>query len=208
MSAAKKDHKKKRPEDYATNYKIKDLSSSAYIPQVQEVKLLAAPKSLVHSPRTTERKPRRLSKINTPMETHHFIFSQLGILIAALLFLGGMYWVLNSDDFRTQVVDKYLPVTVKQASFGLELNSPDDELLIFSNSVLISGKTGAKASVIIAVAGNTDHFDAVQADNEVKFQRTVMLSPGLNSIEISSFDGGNNSKTVTRSVYYSEEKLQ
>lgn len=173
--------------------------------EVRDIKLLAAPKSMVPIPR--EKPQRRPSRINTPMETHHFFFSQFAILAIALLFLGGMYWVLNNDNYETHLTDSYSPVTIKHASSGLELSNPDDELLTFSSSVVVSGTTSAKASVIIAIAGDVDHFDAIEADNTGFFQKTVTLAPGLNRIEISSF-GIDSGKTITRTIYYSKEILQ
>ncbi len=171
-----------------------------------EMKLLAAPKSLVPAP--IEKPRKKPSRINTPMETQHFIYSQVALLVSALLFLGGMYWVLNNDNFQTKFVDRYLPVTLKHASSGLEISSPDDELLTFSNSLLITGTTSPKSSVIIAIAGSSDYFNAIESDTNGVFQQTVTLAPGLNRIEISSFDSGDNPKTIVRTVYFSEEKLQ
>lgn len=178
--------------------------------EVNSVKLLAAPRSLVHTPpQQPLRKKRNLPHINTPMETHHFIISQLSILFFALIFLAGMYWILNNSTLQTRIAESgYLPVTLKQSSFGLEVSNPDDELLTFSNSLVVSGSTSPKSSVIIAGAGTTNHYDAVEADNEGKFQRTITLAPGLNIVEISSFDSNGNSKTVTRTIYYSLEALQ
>src|SRR5688572_13241977 len=98
------------------------------VSSTSEMKLLAAPKSMVHTPPSgSYKEPKRPSRINTPMETHHFVFSQLGLLFFALVFLAGMYWVLNKDSFKVQYADSYMPVTLKQASYGLEITSPNDE---------------------------------------------------------------------------------
>jgi hypothetical protein len=176
---------------------------------VNEVKLLSAPRSLIHTPSQKPKSKRNLPHINTPMETHQFIFSQLAILFFALAFLAGMYWVLNNPTLQTKIAESgYLPVTLKQTSFGLEVKNPDDELLTFSNAIIISGSTSPKSSIIIASSGSTNFFDGLEADNEGTFQRTIPLSPGLNKVEISSFDRNGNMKTVTRTIFYSLEALQ
>jgi len=185
------------------SHKVHSPKVEAHVEHV--MKLLAAPKSMV--PIAREKPIKRPSRINTPMETHHFFFSQLAILAFALFFLAGMYWVLNNDTYETVLTDSYSPVTIKHASSGLEISNPDDELLTYASSINISGTASAKASIIIAVAGSTDHFETTEADAGGTFQKKVTLSPGLNRIEISSF-GVDTSKTITRTVYYSPEILQ
>lgn len=104
---------------------------------------------------------------------------------------------------------EYIPVTSKPTTFNLEIKNPEDELLTFSKSVVVSGKTSAKSTVIISVEGtNTTTFDGFEVNSSGDFQKTVGLSPGLQTIEISSFDPSGSYKTVTRTVYYSEEQLQ
>lgn len=168
-------------------------------------KLLAPP-----SIQTQEKakKERKHSRINTPLSTQHFILSHLSILIFGLVFLGGLYFLLNKDSFNASSVLEYLPVTQRPTTLNLEIKNPEDELLTFNKSLVLSGSASPKSTIVVAIDGSATNYDGVEADINGNFQKTVQLSPGLNVIEVMSFDLDGSSKSATRSVYYSTETLQ
>lgn len=112
--------------------------------------------------------------------------------------------MLNQDKFQTAPLINYRPVSSKPISFSLEINNPDDNLLSFDKSLIISGKTSPKATVIIW-SDDLDTGFSVNPDGS--FSKVVTLDPGLNILNITSFDSVGNSKSISKTVFYSEEKL-
>ena len=167
---------------------------------------LTAPASLRNQ--EVPKKKKKLEQLNTPLSTQHFIISHLGILITGLVFLAGLYFLLNSDNFTNSAILDYLPVTQKPTSQNLEINNPEDELLTFNKSLVLSGTASPKSTVLVVIDGSTTNYDGVEADINGSFQKTINLNPGLNIIEVTSFDLDGSSKSAVRSVYYSQEQLQ
>ncbi len=137
------------------------------------------------------------------LSTKTFILSHLTILILALAFFGGLYYILYPERFATSVAE-YVPITKEPVSLFLEISSPEDDVLVTDGSLVISGKTGPDASVIISSQA-TDA--ALQANSNGEFSKVFTLSPGANIIEINVYDTEGNSKSITKSVFYSEEEI-
>lgn len=142
--------------------------------------------------------------MNKVLSTKAFIISHFTILVLSLIFLGGFYYVLNVDQINDTPIKDYLPVTLKPVSFNLDVTNPDDELLVFDKSLVISGKTAPRASVIISFA---DQNAGLAADGNGEFSKVVVLNKGVNEISIAAFDSSGNTKNVSRTIYFSEEKL-
>lgn len=137
------------------------------------------------------------------LSTKTFIISHIAILVSALIFFGGLYYILYQDKFQPAPL-QYNPVTREPVSLFLEISNPEDEILVYEDNLIVSGKTGPDAAVIIS----TNESDiGLQSGKDGQFSRVFNLSPGTNIIEITSFDPEGNSKSQTKSVYYSEEKL-
>lgn len=137
------------------------------------------------------------------LSTKTFVLSHLTILFLALVFFAGLYYILYQDRFRSIPV-QYNPVTRKSVSLYLEITAPEDDILVNDANLVISGKTGPDTTVIISSTGS----DAgMQSGKNGEFSRVFPLAPGVNIIEITAFDAQGNSKTVTKSVYFSEEKI-
>ena len=96
------------------------------------------------------------------------------------------------------------PVTKAPVSFDLEVSGPEDEILVFDKSVLVSGTTSPNAQVIVTNGSNSKEVDA---DSQGEFSQLTALTPGLNYIFVSAFDDQGSTKQLERTVYYSEEKL-
>jgi hypothetical protein len=96
------------------------------------------------------------------------------------------------------------PVTSEPVSLTLNLSSPDDNLLVFDDNLLIQGKTSSKASVILSM----DEEDSVtEPSPSGDFSATIKLRPGVNLLTVAVFDNNGASKSEERTVYYSEEKI-
>lgn len=133
-----------------------------------------------------------------------FMVSSFLILLISLIFLSCVYYVLNKDQLTASVFQNYRPVTTKPVSFSLDITSPDDETLVFDKSIVISGKTSPKSTVIIS---SDDINLGLQVGSNGEFSQVLELSKGLNNFDIAAFDDKGNSKQISRTIYYSEEKL-
>lgn len=122
----------------------------------------------------------------------------------ALVFFGGLYYILYQDKFKPSSLPDYSPVTKEPVSLFLEIKSPEDDILVTDPSLIISGQTRPDSAVIIS--GNLTDV-GMQADNDGQFSKVFPLAPGANIIEITAFDLEGNSKSITKSVYYSQEKI-
>jgi hypothetical protein len=167
--------------------------------------LLAEPKLKVEP----ESKPEPQPKDNKNRQTWNkhlsfgqFLVSQFIIILLAVMFIGGMYLILNPlkptiDPFKS-------PVTQAPVSLYLDINNPENESVSFDQSIILSGKTTPKASIIISSA---DYDLGVDANEFGDFSTVFPLAVGPNQIHIQVFDSMGNTKSVVRSVYYSQEKL-
>lgn len=96
------------------------------------------------------------------------------------------------------------PVTNTPVSLTLNLNNPDDNLLVNSPNLLIQGKTLPSIVVILS----QDNKDSIlQSSNLGDFSTTITLTEGINLFSVAVFDDKGNLKQESRTVYYSKEKL-
>jgi hypothetical protein len=96
------------------------------------------------------------------------------------------------------------PITSEPASLTLEVSSPDDDTLSFDPSIVISGKTAPSSSVLIS---SFSHDTAIEAKNDGSFSTLLDLAEGVNDIKIYVFDKNGDQREISRSVFYSKEKI-
>lgn len=141
-----------------------------------------------------------------------FLISMTAITVFGITAILALFLYLNPETLKRKNFNlaDYIPVTKAPTKLNLELNSPEDELLVFENTILVSGKTAPVATVIlrnISPEGITKNTSALVTNAGGEFSKVVNLSVGLNIIEVTSFGQDDDSKSETRFVYYSEEKL-
>lgn len=117
--------------------------------------------------------------------------------------LAGLYYFLNKD-FKRFSFQNYQPVTTEPISFNLEISNPEDEILVFEDSLVISGTTSPLSTILISV--NDEDF-GLEASSKSQFSTVVSLQNGLNRLQVTAIDQEGNTKTDQRTVYYSEEKI-
>lgn len=132
------------------------------------------------------------------------ILTALSVIVLGLIGYTGYHFITASQN-RPLALTSLGTITHEPVSFDLEVDNPDDELLVYDSSLLVSGKTSPNASVIIS---DGDQDLALSASSTGDFSQVVTLSTGLNRILINAFDDQGNTKQVARTVYYSEEKIQ
>lgn len=141
--------------------------------------------------------------MNREISPKVFIISQITILVVCLTLILALSFYLNDGIDKTNLKN-YLPVTSEPISFNLDVNAPIDDLLTFDKSLIISGQTLSLSSIIITINQTTYGLDA---DSKGGFSKVVTLEPGLNQITVNAFDSHGNTKSLSRTVYYSVEKL-
>ncbi len=128
-------------------------------------------------------------------------------LIGGLSYAGWFYYnstVNNSPTGNLESAATGEPVTKAPTSLTLELQQPDDNLLTFESSIIISGKTTANLPVVISSQSN----DVVIYSNpDGKFSTVFSLDEGVNMIKVSVFDDSGDQKSSERVVYYSPDKI-
>lgn len=130
----------------------------------------------------------------------------LAILVVGLGLLAGFYFLLNPPQSENRGVGELYGKTVTStpANLTLALSSPDDNLLVFTPDLLIQGKTAPNATVILS---REKEDLALHATSQGDFSTTVTLSAGANQFTLAVFDDSGDSKTESRTVYYSKEKI-
>ncbi len=143
-------------------------------------------------------------KLTKELSTKQFILSHLLILILSLIFLGGIYYILNIQYQRSNLPFSNGPVTTLPKILALNLDNPDDNLLSFDSKILVSGKTSPQTEVLIS----TENLDLViKSKTDGSFSTTLDLREGVNIITVATFDSTGDSKSVQKTVFYSKEKI-
>ncbi len=142
------------------------------------------------------------SILDKEISTKAFILSHLFLLIISVLALFGLYYYLHggsSDEWKKRAL-----LTQAPKSLTLDINSPDEDSLLFDKSILVSGSTSPGAVLIITINGTDLAFES---NKKGDFSKILTLLPGVNNISITALDSKGGSKTVDKVVYFSEEKI-
>ncbi len=136
-----------------------------------------------------------------------FVIAVIAIVVLGLGFAGGLHYILNVQyqhpNQQAGLLDKG-PVTREPVSLTLDLTNPDDNSISFESSVLISGKTSPNAVIILDL---NHEYTSLEANSDGNFSTTLHLETGVNNLTTTAFDDLGNSKTDSRIVYYSTEKI-
>ena len=143
-------------------------------------------------------------KLTKILSTKQFVLSLLIILTVGLLFLAGVYYIVNIQYLGSDKPFESGPVTTPPKSLRLDLSEPDDDSLTFQSSIIISGKTGPAKEILIS----TDTQDLViKSKPDGSFSTVINLMEGVNQITAVVFDISGDFRSVERTVYYSKEKI-
>ncbi len=145
-----------------------------------------------------------LMKLNKKLSAGQFILSHFLILIVGLIFLSGLYYILNIQYQKSSNPFLNGPVTTTPKTLRLDLDHPDDDSLTYSSSIIVSGKTAPLKDVLIF----TDSQNLViTSKKDGSFSTILDLDEGVNRIVAAVFDATGDTRSVERSVYYSREKI-
>ncbi len=147
-----------------------------------------------------------MPKWTKKISTKHFIIFQLTIFILCLTFLGVLYFILNIQYQKPTNLYSSSggPVTTPPKSLRIDLNQPDDNSLVYSSSIVVSGKTAPNLQVLIS----TDTKDLViNSTSTGEFSTVLQLDEGVNRITAVVFDQLGDFRSTDRLVFYSKEKI-
>lgn len=143
-------------------------------------------------------------KLSIKLSTKYFILSHLLILVICLIFLGSLHYMVNIQYQQPKNVFLNGPVTTLSKSLRLDLDQPDQDVLIFTPSIIVSGKTGPNKEVLIS----TDTADLViKSKLDGSFSTVLNLDEGVNRITAIVFDSTGDFRSVERTVYFSKDKI-
>lgn len=143
-------------------------------------------------------------KLDKKLTTKHFILSHILILIVSLTFLGALYFILNIQYQKPKSLFLNGPVTTAPKSLRLDLDQPDHDSLVFSPSIIVSGKTGPGNVVLIS----TETSDLViKSKPDGSFSTVLNLDEGVNQVTATIFDSTGDFRSSERTVYFSKEKI-
>ena len=135
----------------------------------------------------------------------HFIISQFLLLFLGLSFFLGIYIYLNKDNPKVSFKN-YYPVTKKPTSLSLEINNPDDEIIVSDKNLVISGSTEPFTTLVIFNLASDESL-GLEANQKGEFSKIIPLEIGVNIIKLTAFDSSGNPKEETRTIYYTQEKI-
>ncbi len=143
-------------------------------------------------------------KLKKKLSTRHFVISHLLILIIGLIFLGGLYYILNIQYQKPKGLFSNGPLTTLPKTLTLDLDQPGNDSLTFQSALLVSGKTAPLTEVLIFTA--SDNL-VIKSRKDGSFSTEINLDEGENKITAVVFDQTGDSRSAERSIYYSKEKL-
>ena len=134
-----------------------------------------------------------------------FMLSQILILAVGLFLIVTLYYLVNIQYRQTaNPYSQGLIVTTPPKSLRMDLNQPDDDLLTFTKEVIVSGQTGPNMDVLIS---SVSEDLIVKSSTDGKFSTIFDLNAGVNEISVVVFDATGDTRSETRTVYFSEEKI-
>lgn len=143
-------------------------------------------------------------KLNKKLSTKQFLISHFLILLVGLVFLSGLYYILNIQYQKSSNPFLNGPVTTPPKTLRLDLDHPDDDSLTFQPSIIVSGQTSPNKDVLIF----TDTQDLIiTSKKDGSFSTILNLDEGVNNITAAVFDSTGDSRSAQRSIYFSQEKI-
>lgn len=143
-------------------------------------------------------------KLRKKLSPKQFIVSHFLILLLGLIFLSGLYYILNVQYKISGNPFSAGPLTLPPKTLRLDLDSPADDSLTFQPSIIISGQTSPLKEVLIF----TDSTSLViSSKKDGSFASSLTLAEGVNKISVLVFDTNGDIRSLERIVFYSKEKI-
>ncbi len=135
------------------------------------------------------------------------IYSILFLILISIFGLGTILFLHYTFNIQYQESSEPFskgPVTKAPKTLRLDLDQPDDDSLVFENSILVSGQTAPNKDVLIIT---TSKDLVIKSKSDGSFSTVLDLDKGVNKITVSVYDQKGDSRSAERIVYFSEEKI-
>ncbi|QQG43221.1 MAG: hypothetical protein HYW45_03395 [Candidatus Daviesbacteria bacterium] len=142
--------------------------------------------------------------LDRPLSPKIFVISQILILLLGLVFVGGLYYVLNVQYQSSTTPFLSGPVTSAPKSLSLEVTDPSDNRLVFKTNLLVSGKTLPHLKVLISTS---EQDQVVTSSASGSFSASLTLNEGPNKISVTVFSDSGEEKTIIKNVFYLKEQI-
>jgi hypothetical protein len=130
-----------------------------------------------------------------------FVAVLIGLLAAGLAFY--FYQSTKTVSSSNQVtVNVPTPTPTPKPAVYISLSNPNDESVVTSKTLTVSGKTNPNATIIIYT---TDGQQVIQPSSQGDFSTTLTLNDGENLLKLMAVLPGGETTTLQRTVTYSTE---
>ena len=130
-----------------------------------------------------------------------FIMVVIGLLVAGVAFY--IYQGTKSvPGSKTSILVASPTPTPINTSVYLNVDSPTDESIVDNKTVTVSGKTTPDATIVIMT--NSDQ-KVIQPSEQGDFSSTIIITGGVNLIQITALGSDGQSATVQKTITYSIE---
>lgn len=149
------------------------------------------------------------------MKKEVFLAIAIGFALGLVITFG--IWTANKSLKNAPAVAKASPTPATQTSvlptpasqpsaqnLSLSITSPEDEALVNTDTVSLTGKTSPNALVAIMYE---DEQQITQADARGEFSATIDLIAGYNNISVTAFDSEGKDTTQSVVVTYTTAKI-
>ncbi len=105
----------------------------------------------------------------------------------------------------TEITEKEIPASENLAeAFNLTLSQPENDALVETNQVTVTGKTSKGATVVV---NGPLKDEIVTAGNDGSFSVAITIEEGANEIIVTAYDTTGTEKSETRTVNYTKEQI-
>lgn len=138
------------------------------------------------------------------MKKEKIILSMIAALFGLLVAAGAFYFlqVTKAPNSKTKVISIASPTPSPLPSISLSLDSPKNEEVVGKKTIIVSGKTRSDAVIIILINGIETITTPSLSGN---FSAQIFIGNGQNIINVISIAADGETKSLKRTVTYSEE---
>lgn len=144
------------------------------------------------------------------MKKEVFLAVAVGFVLGLLITFG--IWTANrslKNTFQPEIAETSPspspePESIVPAAFSLTIVTPEDEALVTTSEISVSGKTVPQAVVVI-MSENSEQI--VTTDSTGAFTADVTLEGGYNRLQVTAFDATGSSTSQTLLVTYTTSKI-
>lgn len=143
-------------------------------------------------------------KLGGKLSIKQFVLFLILIVTFGLIFAASYYYILHFQYQKPLTPLSVGPVTTPPKTLRLDLDQPNDNFLTFQPSVIVSGQTAPNINVLIS-ASSEDMV--IPSTSSGAFSTVLNLDEGANQVSVTVFDTTGDSRSVSKTVYYSKEKI-